>query len=101
MKKEMTKAESVKTIEIQEHTIEDLATGLKLRFEAREDGEARVCLSGSILPLGNREYHFDRDGQYVGAGTWLTPLEKLWPFPEYQGVIPSLKSVTHESVTHV
>ena len=26
---------------------------------------------------------------------WLTPLEKLWSFPEYQGVIPSLKSVTH------
>jgi len=26
---------------------------------------------------------------------WLTPLEKLWSFPEYQGVTPSLKSVTH------
>ena len=26
---------------------------------------------------------------------WLTPLEKLWSFPKYQGVTPSLKSVTH------
>jgi transposase InsO family protein len=26
---------------------------------------------------------------------WMTPLEKLWSFPAYQGVTPSLKSVTH------
>ena len=26
---------------------------------------------------------------------WMTPLEKLWSFPEYQGVTASLKSVTH------
>jgi transposase InsO family protein len=26
---------------------------------------------------------------------WMTPLEKLWSFPEYQGITPSLKSVTH------
>jgi transposase InsO family protein len=26
---------------------------------------------------------------------WMTPLEKLWSFPEYQGVTPSLKSVTY------
>lgn len=26
---------------------------------------------------------------------WMTPLEKLWSFRQYQGVIPSLKSVTH------
>jgi len=68
VKKEMTKAESIKAIEIQEQTIEDLATGLKLRFEAREDGEARVHLSGSILPLGNREYHFDRAKEIRGKG---------------------------------
>jgi len=26
---------------------------------------------------------------------WMTPLERLWSFPEYQDVTPSLKSVTH------
>ena len=26
---------------------------------------------------------------------WMTPLEKLWSFLGYRGVIPSLKSVTH------
>lgn len=56
---------------IKEQVVEDSATGLTIRFEAREDGEFRLCLSGSILPLGNREIQFDEDGQYVGAGTWL------------------------------
>lgn len=61
---------------IKEQVIEDLATGLTIEFKAREDGEFRLCLSGSILPLGNREIHFDRDGGYVGAGTWLTSENK-------------------------
>ena len=56
---------------IKEQVIEDLATGLTIEFKAREDGEFRLHLSGSILPLGNREIHFDKDGDYVGAGTWL------------------------------
>ena len=29
------------------------------------------------------------------ALSWMTPLEKLWSFPQYQGVMPSLKSVTY------
>lgn len=37
-------------------------------------------------------YNNRRPNQALG---WLTPLEKLWSFPEYQGVTPSLKSVTH------
>ena len=60
-----------KVFSIKEQVIKDLAIGLTIEFKAREDGEFRLCLSGSILPLGNREIHFDRDGQYVGAGTWL------------------------------
>ena len=71
MKRGMRNAESIKVIEIQEQTIEDLVTGLTIEFKAREDGETRVCISGATLPFGNREFHFDKDGQYVGAGTWL------------------------------
>ena len=37
-------------------------------------------------------YNNRRPNQALG---WLTPLEKLRSFPEYQGVTPSLKSVTH------
>jgi len=60
-----------KVFSIREQTIKDLATGLTIEFKAREDGEFRLCLSGSILPLDNREIHFNRDGDYAGAGTWL------------------------------
>jgi len=56
---------------IKEQVVEDSATGLTIEFKAREDGEFRLCLSGSVLPLGNREIHFSRSGDYVGAGTWL------------------------------
>lgn len=60
-----------KVINIKEQVVEDSATGLTIEFKAREDGEFRLCLNGSILPLGNREIQFDKDGRYVGAGTWL------------------------------
>lgn len=62
---------NAKTIKIKEQVIEDLASGLKIEFKAREDGEYRLYLSGSILPFGNREIHFDKEGEYAGAGTWL------------------------------
>ena len=61
----MKKDGNVKMVNIREQTVEDLATGLTLRLEASEDGEARVCLSGSILPFGNREFQFDHEGQYA------------------------------------
>lgn len=61
-----------KVFSIKEQVVEDLATGLTIEFKAREDGEFRLCLCGEILPLGNREIHFDKDGDYVGAGTQLT-----------------------------
>ena len=60
-----------KVFSIKEQVVEDSATGLTIEFKAREDGKFRLCLSGSILPLGNREIQFDKDGQHVGAGTWL------------------------------
>ena len=58
-------------ITIKTQVIEDLASGLTIEFKARKDGEIRMLLKGSVLPFGNREIHFDNDGNYVGAGTWL------------------------------
>jgi transposase InsO family protein len=43
----------------------------------------------------SRFLHFYNNRRPNSALGWMTPLEKLWSFPEYQGVIPSLKSVTH------
>ncbi|OGN97457.1 MAG: hypothetical protein A2Z77_05360 [Chloroflexi bacterium RBG_13_51_36] len=60
-----------KVFTIKQQVVKDLATGLTIEFKAREDGEFRLYLSGSILPLGNREIHFGKEGDYVGAGTWL------------------------------
>lgn len=60
-----------KMVKIKEQTIEDLASGLEIEFKTREDGEFRLILKGSTLPFGNREIHFDKDGQYIGAGVWL------------------------------
>ncbi len=56
---------------IKEQVIEDLTSGLTIEFVAREDGEARMVIRSSTLPFGNREIHFDKDGIYAGAGTWL------------------------------
>ena len=67
----MSKNNEVKTVNIKEQVIEDLASGLTIEFKAREDGEIRMVLRGSTLPFSNREIQFDKDGQYVGAGTWL------------------------------
>ena len=46
-----------KIINIKEQVIEDLVSRLTIEFKAREDGEARMVLSNSILPFGNREMH--------------------------------------------
>jgi hypothetical protein len=60
-----------RVVNIREQVIEDTASGLTIEFKQREDGEARMVLRSSTLPFGNREIQFDKDGQYVGAGTWL------------------------------
>ncbi len=41
-------ADKQKVTNIKEQVIEDLSTGLTIEFKAREDGEFRLCLSGSI-----------------------------------------------------
>lgn len=64
-----------KMVKIKEQIIEDLASGLTMEFKVCEDGEARMVLRSPTLPFNNREIHFDKDGQYVGAGTWLKQLK--------------------------
>jgi hypothetical protein len=56
---------------IKEQVVKDPFTELTIEFEVRESGEFRLFLSGSMLPLDNREFHFDEDGDLVGTGTWL------------------------------
>ncbi|MDI6815391.1 MAG: IS481 family transposase [Dehalococcoidales bacterium] len=53
----------------------------------RKPAKRRKELSRFLDFYNNRRPH--------SALGWMTPLEKLWSFPEYQGVTPSLKSVTH------
>lgn len=61
-----------KTVRIKEQVINDPATGMMLIFEVTPIGkEPRVRLLSSALPFGNRDFQFNRDGEYVGAGTSL------------------------------
>ena len=58
-----------KTLRVKEQVINDLATGLMVILRATPDGEARIEISGDILPFGNRSLQFDADGSLVGTGT--------------------------------
>lgn len=49
------------TCRIREQVVEDLPSGLTLRFEAREDG-TRLVISGRSLPRGPLEILFDAEG---------------------------------------
>ena len=53
-----------RTAYIREQVIEDLPSGLTLRFEAREGG-TRLVIAGRVLPYGNREILFDAEGRLV------------------------------------
>ena len=67
----MNKKRRGRVVSIKEQIIEDIVTSLTLEFKSREDGETRLYLRGDILPFGNREFHFNQDGCYVGTGKWL------------------------------
>ncbi len=58
-----------KTLSIKEQVINDLATGLTIFLRVTPDGEARIEISGDILPFGNRSLQFDVDGRLAGTGT--------------------------------
>ena len=61
---------NARTGRVREQTIEDLPSGLTLRFEAR-DGGARLLIAGRVLPRGNREILFDSHGVAIGVGPAL------------------------------
>ena len=60
-----------KTAKIREQVIVDISSDITIEFKGRDDGEFRMLLKSSTLLLGNREFQFDGDGNYVGAGTCL------------------------------
>ena len=61
-----------KTCQIKEQIIEDLVTGLTLKFSAYDE-EAnlgyKLTLVGEVLPYGNRDFIFQKDGNFDGTGT--------------------------------
>ncbi|MDH5695235.1 MAG: hypothetical protein OEZ00_01305 [Dehalococcoidia bacterium] len=64
---------NTKVLKIKEQFINDDVTGLLLIFRVTPDGEARLHLIGDILPFGNRDFQFNKDGELVGTGTGLCP----------------------------
>ena len=48
-------------------------SGVTLVFRVTPSGEARLHISGSNLPYGNRDFQFNKDGELVGTGTGLCP----------------------------
>lgn len=64
---------------IKEQIIDDLVTGLTIQFETVDDGTARLRIFGNVLPLGNREIIFDKDGEETATGTAMTaPCRASW-----------------------
>lgn len=64
---------NAKTLQIKEQFINDAVTDLMLIFRVTPSGEARLHISGSNLPYGNRDFQFNEDGELVGTGTGLCP----------------------------
>jgi hypothetical protein len=52
---------------VREQVIEDLPSGLTLRFEAFQDG-CRLVIAGRALPSGSREIIFDAEGRVTSVG---------------------------------
>lgn len=53
---------------IEEQVLEDKVSGLTIQFEMLEGGFRVMRIFGD-LPLGNREFFFDSEGQIVATGT--------------------------------
>lgn len=64
---------NAQTSRLREQTIEDLPSGLTLRFEAFEGG-TRMLIAGRALPRGNREIVFDAEGRAISVGPALKKL---------------------------
>ena len=55
-----------KTFCIKEQVIDDPVTGLSLIFSGD-----RLRIVGNVLPFGNRDFQFDKDGKLMGTGVGL------------------------------
>jgi len=60
---------NAKTVKLKEQVINDRSTGLMMIFRLTPNGESRLHLMGEILPFGNRDFQFNKDGELVGRGT--------------------------------
>lgn len=56
---------------IAEQAIFDPASGFTISFWRTPAGESRLRIAGQSLELGNREFHFDADGQHIASGSWV------------------------------
>ena len=62
---------NAQTLKIKEQVINDAVTDLMLIFRVTPSGEARLHLTGTNLPFGNRDFQFDENGELAGTGTGL------------------------------
>lgn len=65
---------SARVCRVREQLIEDLPSGLTLRFEACEEG-SRLVIAGRALASGSREFVFDAEGRVIRISA--APLKKL------------------------
>ena len=68
---------NAKYVRIKEQVINDRATGLMILVRLTPSGESRLHLLGDILPFGNRDFQFNKDGELVGRGTGTSKCEIL------------------------
>jgi hypothetical protein len=63
---------NAKLVKIREQIIDDPATGLMLVFRVTQiDKEPSLQIIGSAFPFGNRDFQFNKKGEYIGTGTGL------------------------------
>ena len=68
---------------VREQIIEDPVTELSFQFEVANDGTFRLRVYGNSLPLGNREFIFDANGEMCGTSTVMSGLCK----PAWLGLV--------------
>ena len=56
------------TCRVREQILEDLPSGLTLRFEALKEGGTRLVIASRALASGNRELVFDAKGELHHIG---------------------------------
>jgi len=62
---------------IKEQIIEDETSGLTIQFAVGEHNDLPILRIAGDLPLGNREFIFNLEGEKAGAGTATTGICRL------------------------